>query len=169
MTDYEVFYNNIYNWFMKPATNRLKILKFIYKFIPYLTMLIYVFLLLYVFVLLKEPYKLLKIIMVPFTAFVAVSLIRKLFNRPRPYTRFNIKPLIAKEKSGESFPSRHTLSITIIAMAALYINVYLGIFLWIIAVVLAASRVLAGVHFISDVVSAAVISIIWGIIGLYIL
>lgn len=107
-----------------------------------------------------------RIILVPLTGFVAVSLIRKLFNIKRPYVRYNIEPLINKEKKGESFPSRHTFSIGIIAMVCMYTNVWLGIAMLLLSVILALSRVLAGVHYIKDVVAALVLAVIWGVAGM---
>ena len=42
-------------------------------------------------------------------AFVLVSLVRKMINADRPYTKYDFVPLIEKNKTGESMPSRHVL------------------------------------------------------------
>lgn len=61
--------------------------------------------------------------------------------------------LLRKIKKGESMPSRHVFSITIIAMCWLYIYQPIGIVLLILTIILAAVRVIAGVHFIRDVIA----------------
>ena len=63
---------------------------------------------------------------------------------------FNIEPLVG-HKTGESFPSRHTVSAFAIAFALLNINIHLGIIALIIACIVGLSRIICAVHFISDV------------------
>lgn len=110
-----------------------------------------------------------RIAVVPAVTFIAVTLLRMIVNRARPYEALDINPLIKKNKSGQSFPSRHAASVFIIAMAFLYINVYAGIALFVLGVLMCLSRVLAGVHFPSDVVVGAAIGIALGIFGFYII
>ena len=95
----------------------------------------------------------------PLSAFLIVTLFRKVVNRPRPYEAMNIEPLLT-HKQGESFPSRHTVSAFIIALMFTHVNVYLGIMALIVAIIISGSRILAGVHYISDVVVAILIAII---------
>lgn len=97
--------------------------------------------------------------------FIAVSIFRKLYNRPRPYEVFHCQPLIPKDKQGQSFPSRHVFSAFVIAMCWLFYMPSVGIMLLALAAVLAASRVIGGVHFVSDVVVGALIGILSGVIG----
>ena len=75
----------------------------------------------------------------------------------------NIEPLVG-HKHGESFLSRHTLSAFIIALICFYANIYVGIFALIVAMILSGCRILAGVHFISDVLAGIVIAIVFFII-----
>ena len=71
-----------------------------------------------------------KLILTPFTSFILVSVIRKCIDAKRPYEKYNIKPLFVKDTKGESMPSRHVFSITIIAMCWLIcISVPVGIIL----------------------------------------
>jgi len=74
----------------------------------------------------------------------------------------NIDPLVKRNKSGESFPSRHVLSVCIIAVSCFYINIWIGVLMSVIAVFIAVIRVLSGVHFIKDVVAGAFISYVIG-------
>ena len=62
-----------------------------------------------------------RVLLVPAVTFVLVSLFRKKFNAPRPYEKWQVKPLIPKDTKGNSFPSRHVFSIYIIAILLLTI------------------------------------------------
>ena len=96
-------------------------------------------------------------------------IIRKCIDAKRPYEKYNIKPLFVKDTKGESMPSRHVFSITIIAMCWLYVSVPVGIIMLMLVAIMAASRVLAGVHFVRDVVAGFAVGIICGIAGLWII
>ena len=88
----------------------------------------------------------------------AASIFRKCYNRPRPYEGNDaIIPLISKDKKGQSFPSRHALSAAVIASACFYVYVPLGIIIAVISVVIAITRVIAGVHYPSDAAGGLII------------
>lgn len=157
---YEDFYNKI-SLAIKNSSLKYKIFLFIYRYLVYLTVLIYMALLIYC--LIQGLYhQLFNAVLTPAITFIVVTIVRRLINAPRPYKVYPIKPLIEKNKAGESFPSRHTLSITIIAMAGLYIWWPAGVVLWVMSVCMGISRVVAGVHFPRDVLAAAMISIVAG-------
>ena len=184
---YERRYRKISEWFLncKPAY---AILKFIYKYMAYIIAFAYILLIIMSFhgtffseitpIMLRnsgivvETDKFLltsKLILTPFTSFILVSVIRKCIDAKRPYEKYNIKPLFIKETKGESMPSRHVFSITIIAMCWLYVSVPVGIIMLMLVAIMAASRVLAGVHFVKDVVAGFTVGIICGIAGLWII
>ena len=94
--------------------------------------------------------------------FVLLSLGRSIYNRPRPYETWDIQPLISKDSPGKSLPSRHVFSATAIAMLALSLNLWLGIFMLSLAACLALLRVAGGVHYPSDVVFGYIIGILVG-------
>lgn len=87
----------------------------------------------------------------PALSFLSVTLVRSRIDRPRPYEAWSLKPLISRDKQGESLPSRHVFSSTIIAMVYLYIHPALGGLFLLVSLVSAAVRVLGGVHYPSDV------------------
>ena len=63
-----------------------------------------------------NPAALIALMAVPAAGFVLLSFVRKRLDRPRPYeTCEGVQPLIARDGSGESFPSRHTFSAFAIA------------------------------------------------------
>ena len=76
-------------------------------------------------------------------------------NRERPYEIYNYEPLLS-HKSGQSFPSRHTLSAVIIALVCYDIHMILGIVMLVLACIIALSRIIAGLHHISDVIVAII-------------
>lgn len=125
--------------------------------LKYLIMAVYPFLLLGFF-LLHDPYLIYAIIK-PVIVFVLVTVIRKYLNRPRPYDYLSITPLIEHDP-GCSFPSRHAASAFIIGFTALHLNYVIGIILIIIAFIVAATRVLSGLHHISDVTAGLLLSMV---------
>ena len=93
---------------------------------------------------------------VPAAAFVVGTALRAAINRPRPYTKYGFVPLFPKDKTGQSMPSRHCFSAAAIAAAVWYVLPPLGAVLAVLAVIIAVSRVVTGVHFVSDVLVFAV-------------
>ncbi|MGO4987374.1 phosphatase PAP2 family protein [Gallicola sp. Sow4_E12] len=164
MKAYERWYEGIEQYFRKWEM-LFDLLVFFNTWIPRLVYISYPLLLL--FLIFTKDERAVKVLLVPFAAFLFTTIIRKVKNEPRPYEKYTIRPLIPREKKGESFPSRHTLSILIIAMAFLYINTALGILFLLLGVLLGIVRVAAGIHFPRDVIAAALISLIFGLIGFF--
>lgn len=98
-------------------------------------------------------------------SFVVLSVFRRILNWPRPYEVYELPPLIDKDTRGNSFPSRHIFSICVIATSMLYILPPLGVVLLGMAAVLAAARVLSGVHFVRDVAAGAILGIFSAVVG----
>lgn len=109
--------------------------------------------------------RLLMALLVPAVSFLAVSLFRYLYNAPRPYELLDIRPLIHKDKRGKSFPSRHVFSVFIIAMTFLWLMPVIGGGFLVIGVLLAGCRVVGGVHFPRDVIAGALLGVLAGVIG----
>ena len=112
---------------------------------------------------------LLKAIAVPAVSFVLVSVFRKLYNAARPYEELDIDPLIKKDTSGKSFPSRHVFSVYVIAMSWLPFNTVAGVLLLLLGIDMMFIRVVGGVHCPQDVIAGAVCGILAGVLGFYIL
>lgn len=108
-----------------------------------------------------------KALLVPAISFVILSVGRALINRKRPYEAFGIPPVIPKDTKGNSFPSRHVFSATMIAMTFLLMSPWswLGIIFLFVSAMLAVIRVVSGVHYISDVVAGIGVAMIAAIIG----
>lgn len=108
-------------------------------------------------------------LLVPGISFVLLSLVRRLINAPRPYEALDIDPLIHKDTHGKSLPSRHVFSMFVIAMTFLWLLPPVGILLLICGAVLAAVRVIGGVHYPRDVIVGAAVGILAGIIGFWVI
>ena len=103
-------------------------------------------------------------ILVPASGFVLLTLVRKWINQPRPYEAWGIIPLLDKDSSGNSMPSRHVFSATIISMACLHANLSVGLILLVLSALLGLARVLGGVHYPKDVLVGYACGLIWGIL-----
>lgn len=111
----------------------------------------------------RMPQNLVRSILVPLDGFIIVSVFRYLVNRRRPYEAFELAPVIPKDTSGKSFPSRHVFSAAIIAFTFLAtpgMNA-LGILLIFCTIGIAVIRVISGVHYISDVIAAILIAFVF--------
>lgn len=108
-----------------------------------------------------------KALLVPAISFVLLSIVRALINRPRPYETFEMPPVIKKDTKGNSFPSRHVFSATMIAMTFLLMSPWpwIGMLFLCVSVLLAVVRVISGVHFISDVLAGIVVAMVAAIVG----
>lgn len=109
-----------------------------------------------------------KTLLIPLISFIVLSIIRRLLNFPRPYEKYDIKPLYNKSTKGCSFPSRHTFSAFVIAFTTFSVSIPLGSVLTVLAVTLAVTRVLCGIHFIRDVIAGAVFAAFSAICGMLI-
>ena len=98
------------------------------------------------------------------TGFVILSLLRKKINAPRPYEEWDIKPLLDRDSPGQSMPSRHVFSATIISMACLHASLSVGVILLVFSALLGLVRVLGGVHFPKDVVVGYICGLVWGVL-----
>lgn len=103
-------------------------------------------------------------VFVPAAGFVILSLLRKKINAPRPYEVWEIVPLLDRDSPGQSMPSRHVFSATIISMACLHASLIVGFILLILSVFLGLVRVLGGVHYPKDVVAGYICGLVWGVI-----
>ena len=103
-------------------------------------------------------------VFIPATGFVILSFLRKKINAPRPYEEWDIKPLLDRDSPGQSMPSRHVFSATIISMACLHASLSVGVILLVFSALLGLVRVLGGVHFPKDVVVGYMCALVWGVI-----
>ena len=103
-------------------------------------------------------------VFIPASGFVILSLLRKKINAPRPYEEWDIKPLLDRDSPGQSMPSRHVFSATIISMVCLHASLSVGVILLVLSALLGLVRVLGGVHFPKDVVVGYICGLVWGVL-----
>lgn len=159
-------YKSIVGFFKRNKTCN-TVLKLCYNFLPLIMFASYGILI--VFMFFSDIKIFARITLSPLTVFAIVTFFRKIFNRPRPYEKFATTSVFGKNKKGESMPSRHTACAFIIAMAFMYVSIPLGIAYLIISTLIMISRVLAGVHFISDVIAGMAISLLYGYFSFFII
>lgn len=112
--------------------------------------------------------RLVRALLVPAACFGAVTALRPLIGKQRPYDRFGVPPvgeyLPGKDKS---MPSRHTASAAAIAMAVawLYPAWPVALAMALLCAVIAALRVLCGQHDLSDVLAAILLSGVISLVG----
>ena len=103
-------------------------------------------------------------VFIPASGFVILSLLRKKINAPRPYEVWEIVPLLDRDSPGQSMPSRHVFSATIISMACLHASLTMGMICLTLSAFLGLVRVLGGVHFPKDVVVGYICGLVWGVL-----
>lgn len=118
--------------------------------------------------LLERDIRLVPLLAIPGVPFVLLSLYRSKRNAPRPYEALNIDPLLNKHRAGKSFPSRHVFSAFVIGATLCGFRPAVGVGILAIGALLAAIRVIGGVHFPRDVIAGALVGLISGGIGLLI-
>ncbi len=157
--DYFKFYQHITAPFYRhPWT--IPLLRAVNKFVVWTMYVAYIVILVWVGknnVLKAGPF-----LLIPGIGFILLSFIRQQIDAPRPYEKFPINPLILRQKTGDSLPSRHVFSATVIAMCGLMLNLILGVILLVLAVASAITRVIGGVHFPRDVVIGFICGFICG-------
>ena len=105
-------------------------------------------------------------VFIPASGFVILSFLRKKINAPRPYEVWEIIPLLDRDSPGQSMPSRHVFSATIISMACLHASLTMGMICLTLSALLGLVRVLGGVHFPKDVLVGYICALVWGVIFL---
>lgn len=88
------------------------------------------------------------------------------FSHIQPFAAVGFEPLIPHEVDN-SFPSDHTtLAAALAAIAGLY-NRGFGVLLWVLAVCVAAGRMLAGLHYPVDVIAGILIGGLAAVVASY--
>ena len=103
-------------------------------------------------------------ILVPALGCLLLTLVRKWINQPRPYETWEIVPLLDKDSHGNSMPSRHVFSATIISVACLHASLPVGLVLLVLSAFLGFVRVLGGVHYPKDVLVGYACGLLLGIL-----
>lgn len=117
----------------------------------------------------QRSYQFWPVLAVPAAVFVLGTVLRRAINRPRPYEALHFTPLFPKDTVGQSMPSRHCFSAAAIAVAAFAVWPGLGWAAAGLALLIAASRVLCGVHYPSDVLAGLLFGAAAAALGFWLL
>ncbi|MBI2635194.1 MAG: phosphatase PAP2 family protein [Parcubacteria group bacterium] len=96
-------------------------------------------------------------ISVVLSRFVITEIIRFLYCRPRPFVAFTANQLVGEANC--SFPSGHAAFFFALAMAIYFYNKKWGVWFFVAATLISVSRIVAGVHYPTDILVGAVIGI----------
>ncbi|NBH79380.1 phosphatase PAP2 family protein [Clostridiaceae bacterium] len=110
-----------------------------------------------------------RVLCVPAAAFGVCTVVRRLVHAPRPYERVWFEPLMVHDGTGNSFPSRHVTSAAVIAAAYGYVWPLAGVVLGAAAGCIAVGRVLAGIHYLRDVLAGGALGAGFGLVGFWLL
>lgn len=90
--------------------------------------------------------------------FVITEIIRFLYCRQRPFMAYAVNQLVGDSHC--SFPSGHAAFFFALAMAIYFYNKKWGAWFFIAAILISLSRIVAGVHYPTDILGGAVIGIL---------
>lgn len=94
---------------------------------------------------------------------VLAEIIRVIWHRPRPFVAENFIPLIPHDASA-SFPSGHAAFFFGIAFFILFCRPRASILFFIAAILIGTARVLAGIHYTTDVFGGAAVGLLAAVI-----
>ncbi len=119
--------------------------------------------------LLTRDSRLWRALLVPAAVFLGGSALRRKLNFPRPYEVYHTPSLDNKTRAGQSFPSRHMFSASVLTACAFWLCPPLGWVMLGTTALLAPLRVLIGVHFLRDVAAGALFGGLLGYLGFFVL
>lgn len=128
------------------------------RFCPYMVAIFYMLFLLKIF--LDRPHNLLILAAEPTAVLTFTAILRIVINRKRPSEKYDLEPIDGSKKTGHSFPSIHVAFSLSIALAVLRYGPNMGLLLSVLAVIITVTRLLSGVHYITDIIASIIISII---------
>ena len=158
-TNYLRFYEELTKNYQ--TDEKKKLLRLCNKIVTNIYYVVYPFLLLYLFVIQSE--KLLPTILIPLLSIVAITLLRKVLARPRPYEEYPIDQILEKETQHNAMPSRHVFSASIIAMMCFSVSPILACILLVLAAIEGYIRVVGGVHYPRDVIVGYFLGVFFGL------
>ena len=98
--------------------------------------------------------------------FITVTVSRKLINAKRPYEVYPFYTEPPRTKKGEAHPSRHCYSAAVITTLSWLVSPWLTLGMGTLALIIAVTRVVTGVHFLRDALAGLVIGTVFGGAGL---
>lgn len=155
----------IFNWFNSLAERSSlgnKLIVFFAQYLPYLVVVVFIVLL--YFSIYPRREKIYIFLVGIFAAIVSrfgiTVLIRYLYYRPRPFITYQVHQLIPE--SNGSFPSGHASFLFALAATIYLYNKKWGIWVFIISLFICIARIMAGVHYPSDILAGIIVGVTVG-------
>jgi Membrane-associated phospholipid phosphatase len=109
-----------------------------------------------------------EIILGTLTLWLIVELVKSIVHRSRPYIKLTQTRIVGPRAHGRSFPSGHTSQSFF--MATLLIQYFrisspVAILLYLLAILVAITRMYVGAHYPRDVMAGAILGSVWGFLG----
>ena len=98
--------------------------------------------------------------------FITVTVSRKLVNSKRPYEIYSFYVDPPRTKKGEAHPSRHCYSAAVITVLSWLVSPWLTLGVGALAIVIAVTRVVTGVHFVRDALAGLILGVVFGGAGI---
>ena len=92
------------------------------------------------------------------TRFGVATIIRDFYHRLRPFVALNFHSLVYV--NSYSFPSRHTIFLFALATSIYFFNKKLAYFVYISGIIVGVARVMAGVHYPSDILAGIILGML---------
>jgi membrane-associated phospholipid phosphatase len=102
------------------------------------------------------------------TLWLVVEPVKALIHRSRPFIKLTQTRIVGSLARGRSFPSGHTSQSFFMATLLFHHfngTLWLAVLLYILAILVAVTRIYVGAHYPRDVLAGAILGSIWGFLG----
>jgi membrane-associated phospholipid phosphatase len=109
-----------------------------------------------------------EVILGSLTLVLVVELAKIIFRRSRPFVRLTQTRIVGYRARGRSFPSGHTSQAFYLAALLLkhfHLGIEAAVGLYLLAVLVAVTRMYIGAHYPRDVLAGAILGSVWGLLG----
>ncbi|MDP3661577.1 MAG: phosphatase PAP2 family protein [bacterium] len=132
---------------------------FLAEYFPYAVMLAFLALLFYSGYTQREKIRIFwsTLFSVAIARYGVTELIRFFYHRPRPFIAYDTLPLFPEHSW--SFPSGHAAFFFALATSLYFYNKKWGVLFFLAAIIISVSRIVAGVHYPSDILGGALVGI----------
>lgn len=100
----------------------------------------------------------LHLLYLPLLTATICAVLRIVINRPRPWQKYSFQPIDDKNRGGHSFPSIHVGLALSITLCVIPFGPNMSLLLMTVTIVIIITRLLTGLHYISDILFSIIIA-----------